>query len=128
MTRLKFQGGLEDRPEFHILIRSLLRRTSSLLYFHHGTRLDMDFRGFIAQAERVRLAAQDTRWVDWERYSSRQDTRMKLGGLVGTATYEFNDAGLADLFLPWLILGEHIHVGKGCTFGLGWLNVTFDSQ
>jgi len=128
MTRLKFQGGLEDRPEFHILIRSLLRRTSSLLYFHHGTRLDMDFRGFIAQAERVRLAAQDTRWVDWERYSSRQDTRMKLGGLVGTATYEFNDAGLADLFLPWLILGEHIHVGKGCTFGLGWLKVRFDSQ
>ncbi|MGE5573350.1 MAG: CRISPR system precrRNA processing endoribonuclease RAMP protein Cas6 [Bacteroidota bacterium] len=124
MTRLKFQGGLEDRPEFHILIRSLLRRTSSLLYFHHGTRLDMDFRGFISQAETVRLAALNARWVDWERYSSRQDTRMKLGGLVGTATYEFNDASLAAFFLPWLVLGEYVHVGKGCTFGLGWLTVS----
>ncbi|HHY33792.1 MAG TPA: CRISPR system precrRNA processing endoribonuclease RAMP protein Cas6, partial [Firmicutes bacterium] len=64
----------------------------------------------------------------WERYSSRQDTRMKLGGLVGTATYEFHDASLAEFFLPWLVLGEYIHVGKGCTFGLGWLNVTFDSK
>ncbi|MCR4403166.1 MAG: CRISPR system precrRNA processing endoribonuclease RAMP protein Cas6 [Firmicutes bacterium] len=123
MTRLKFQGGLEDRPEFHVLMRSLLRRASSLLYFHHGTRLDMDFRGFIARAELVELAAQDARWVDWERYSSRQDTRMKLGGLVGTATYEFCDADLAEFFLPWLILGEYIHVGKGCTFGLGLISL-----
>ncbi|MDK2931722.1 MAG: hypothetical protein PWR07_1853 [Bacillota bacterium] len=128
MTRLKFQGGLEDRPEFHVLIRSLLRRTSSLLYFHHGTRLDMDFRGFISQAETVRLAALNTRWVDWERYSSRQDTRMKLGGLVGTATYEFNDASLAALFMPWLVLGEYAHVGKGCTFGLGCFTVALGSQ
>lgn len=128
MTRLKFRGGLEDRPEFHILARSLLRRVSSLLYFHHGTRLDMDFRGFISQAETVRLAALNTRWVDWERYSSRQDTRMKLGGLVGTATYEFNDARLAEFFLPWLVLGEYVHVGKGCTFGLGCFTVALGSQ
>jgi CRISPR/Cas system endoribonuclease Cas6 (RAMP superfamily) len=128
MTRLKFQGGLEDRPEFHVLARSLLRRVSSLLYFHHGTRLDMDFRGFISEAERVRLAALNTRWVDWERYSSRQDTRMKLGGLVGTATYEFNDARLAAFFLPWLVLGECVHVGKGCTFGLGRFTVALDSR
>ncbi|MBC7084474.1 MAG: CRISPR system precrRNA processing endoribonuclease RAMP protein Cas6 [Firmicutes bacterium] len=128
MTRLKFQGGLEDRPEFHVLARSLLRRVSSLLYFHHGTRLDMDFRGFISQAETVRLAVLNTRWVDWERYSSRQDTRMKLGGLVGTATYEFNDARLAAFFLPWLVLGEYVHVGKGCTFGLGCFTVALGSQ
>ncbi|MGE5586784.1 MAG: CRISPR system precrRNA processing endoribonuclease RAMP protein Cas6, partial [Clostridia bacterium] len=99
--------------------RSLLRRTSSLLYFHHGTRLDMDFRGFISEAETVRLAAHNTTWVDWERYSSRQDSRMKLGGLVGAATYEFSHARLAGFFLPWLVLGEYVHVGKGCTFGLG---------
>lgn len=123
MTRLKFEGSLNDRPEFHVLIRSLLRRISSLLYFHHGTKLDMDFRGFISQAERVRLAVQRTRWVDWERYSSRQDTRMKLGGIVGTATYEFDDPNLTALFLPWLLLGQYVHVGKGVTFGLGAIYV-----
>ncbi|MEW6229930.1 MAG: CRISPR system precrRNA processing endoribonuclease RAMP protein Cas6, partial [Bacillota bacterium] len=124
MTRLKFEGSLNDRPEFHVLIRSLLRRISSLLYFHHGTKLDMDFRGFISQAERVRLAAQRTQWVDWERYSSRQDARMKLGGIVGAATYEFPDPDLVALFLPWLLLGEYAHVGKGGTFGLGRFTVS----
>lgn len=119
MTRLKYEGSLNDRPEFHVLIRSLLRRVSALLYFHHGTKLEMDFRGFISQAERVRLVAQRTRWVDWERYSSRQETRMKLGGIVGIATYEFPDPDLVALFLPWLLFGQYVHVGKGVTFGLG---------
>lgn len=123
MTRLKFEGSLNDRPEFHVLVRSLLRRVSSLLYFHHGTKLDMDFRGFISQAERVRLVAHRTRWVDWERYSSRQDARMKLGGIVGTAIYEFPDPDVAVLFLPWLLLGEYVHAGKGCTFGLGRFDI-----
>lgn len=123
MTRLKYQGSLNERPEFHVLVRSLLRRVSSLLYFHHGTKLDMDFRGFISQAEKVRLVAQHTQWVDWERYSSRQDTRMKLGGIVGTVTYEFPDPDLVALFLPWLLLGEYVHVGKGGTFGLGRFDI-----
>ncbi|NPV80768.1 MAG: CRISPR system precrRNA processing endoribonuclease RAMP protein Cas6 [Firmicutes bacterium] len=123
MTRLKFQGGFEDRPEFHILVRSLLRRISSLLYFHHETRLDIDFRGFISRAEGVHLVAHDTHWVDWERYSSRQDARMKLGGIVGTAVYEFKDMGSVVLFLPWLVLGQYVHAGKGATFGLGQLAV-----
>jgi hypothetical protein len=119
MTRLKFAGSLEDRPEFHIIIRSLLRRASSLLYFHHGTTLDMDFSGFISKAGAVRLASYDTKWVDWERYSSRQDARMKLGGIVGSATYEFPEVELARMFLPWLLLAEYVHIGKGATFGLG---------
>lgn len=123
MTRLKFAGSLEDRPEFHIIIRSLLRRTSSLLYFHHGTKLGMDFSGFISKAGAIRLASYHTEWVDWERYSSRQDTRMKLGGIVGSATYEFPETELARLFLPWLLLAEYVHVGKGATFGLGGIRL-----
>ena len=97
MTRLKFAGSLEDRPEFHIIIRSLLRRTSSLLYFHHGTKLDMDFSNFISKAGAIRLASYHTEWVDWERYSSRQDTRIKLGGIVGSAIYEFRRLDLPDV-------------------------------
>ncbi len=128
MTRLKFAGSLSDRPEFHVLIRSLLRRISSLLYFHHETRLDMDFRDFISRAEGVRLAQHNTHWVDWERYSSRQDARMKLGGIVGTATYEFDAPELAAFFLPWLLAGEYVHVGKGATFGLGLISTTLSGR
>lgn len=115
MTRLVYQEGLVGKPEFHIFIRNLLRRASSLAYFHHGKLLDVDFKALIADAETVRLSARDTRWVDWERYSNRQGTKMAMGGFVGTAVYE----GELAKFLPWLYLGEYVHVGKGATFGLG---------
>ncbi len=115
MTRLVYHEGLVGKPEFHIFFRNLLRRTSSLAYFHHGKPLDVDFKALIADAETVRLSANDTRWVDWERYSNRQGTKMAMGGLVGTVVYE----GELTRFLPWLYLGEYVHVGKGATFGLG---------
>ncbi|MCL6449019.1 MAG: CRISPR system precrRNA processing endoribonuclease RAMP protein Cas6 [Armatimonadetes bacterium] len=114
-ARLTFQGNLADRPEFHILIRNLLRRVSSLLYFYHGCEWQADFAGIIRKAEEIKLNANGTRWLDWERYSSRHDTKMKLGGLVGKATYR---GPLAD-FRPLLKLGELVHAGKGAVFGLG---------
>jgi hypothetical protein len=58
----------------------------------------------------VKFVKDNLRWVDWERYSSRQDTKINLGGLlVGEATYE---GDLAE-FMPLIRLGELIHVGKG---------------
>lgn len=114
-TRLVYGGALTDCLDFHVLLRSLLRRLSNLAYFHCGTDLQLDFRGLIAAAERVQTTASRLRWYDWERYSSRQGARMKLGGVVGRVTY----AGHLQPFLPLLWLGSYVHVGKGTSFGLG---------
>ena len=122
-TRLKHKGEYVVQPEFHVLIRAILRRVSSLSYFHCGERWEADYRGIIEAAKEVRLAEARTGWVDWERYSRRQQQRMNLGGLVGQVTYE-GDAS-AELstglepFLPLLVLGELVHVGKACVFGHG---------
>lgn len=115
MTRIKFTESYTSRIEFHMLIRNLLRRLSSLAYFHHGWELDLDFTGLIERAAGVRLVEDNTRWVNWERYSSRQDSKMNLGGVVGTVVYE----GDLDEFIPLLRLGELVHVGKGAVFGMG---------
>ena len=115
MTRLKHEAGYARRPEFHILVRSLLRRVSNLLYFHDGIDLGVDFRDLIARAGQVSLTHDGTRWQDWTRYSSRQGAAMDLGGFVGEARY----AGDLDGFLPLLLIGEYVHVGKNATFGLG---------
>jgi hypothetical protein len=119
-TRLKYAGHLNDKPEFHVLMRNLLRRLSALAACHCGFTLDLDFRGLIRQAEAVATRSADLRWVDWERYSARQDTRMTLGGFVGTATFE----GDLAPFAPFLRLGEVVHVGKGTAFGLGKYRLT----
>jgi CRISPR-associated endoribonuclease Cas6 len=114
-TRIVFGEHLTSSLDFHVLIRTLLRRVSNLAYFHAGTELSLDFRGLIAEAQRIETVSSDLRWVAWERYSARQDTRMLMGGVVGQITY----GGSLQWFLPLLRLGEYLHVGKGTSFGLG---------
>jgi hypothetical protein len=114
-TRLVYAEALTSTPDFHVLIRTLLRRLSNLASFHCGIELDLDFRGLIAAAEQIETVNSELSWYDWERYSARQDARMKLGGFVGRVTYQ----GDLQPFLPLLRLGEVVHVGKGTSFGLG---------
>lgn len=113
--RLRFGGHITDHLEFHVLIRNLLRRISSLMYFHCGETLDCNFKGLIEKAAQVKIHSSELRWHDWERYSARQNQRMTLGGLVGKITY----IGNLNEFIPFIKLGEYVHVGKGTTFGLG---------
>ncbi len=114
-TRLKHEDGLVRRPEFHVLVRRLLGRLSSLARFHCGGPLDVDFLDLIERARSVPLIRDETRWIAWTRYSARQERRMEWAGLVGTATY----AGDLAPFWPYLVFGQWVHVGKGATFGLG---------
>ena len=114
-TRLKFDGALIPKLEFHILFRNLLRRISLLSYFHCGEELDLDFKRLIEEAKGIRVQKENLHWLDWERYSNRQETRMKMGGFIGSITFE----GDLEPFLPFLLLGEYIHIGKGTSFGLG---------
>lgn len=55
-----------------------------------------------------------------ERYSARQDAKLKMGGVIGEATYE----GDLTPFLRLLALGEVLHVGKGTGLGLGKYRVS----
>lgn len=114
-TRIKFRKDLVVKPEFHVILRSLLHRISALSYFHCGRELEVDYKALILEAERIKTKDSHLKWIDWERYSSRQDTRMKLGGFVGKITYE----GDFKQFLPLLLVGQYTHIGKNCTFGLG---------
>jgi len=114
-TRIVSDDRFVSTPEFHHIIRSLLRRISNLLYFHCGMEAPWDFAGLIENAEKVKVIDTKLEWNDWERYSKRQDTRMKMGGFTGKVVFEgdFSQTGVV------LALGELLHVGKNATFGLG---------
>ena len=113
--RLKAEGRYTSRLDFSLLVRALLRRVSDLARFHCGAELNLDYRQWIERAAEVSAEATTLRWHDWERYSQRQERRMKLGGLVGEVEF----AGEWVPFLPLLRLGADLHVGKGTGFGLG---------
>ena len=119
-TRLIYQEKLVHEPQLHILIRHLLRKVSSLYYFYHGQPWQEDFVSIIKRAEEVVLIENNTVWSDWERYSSRHQIKMKLGGLIGETVYK----GPVNDFWPLLKLGELVHVGKGGVFGLGKYQVS----
>lgn len=122
-TRIFFGRHLTANLDFHILVRSLLRRLNLLNYFH-GNRQEMTWnhKRIVTAAESIKTQRNHTRWWDWERYSARQGERMKMGGIVGEVLYEGN----IKPFLPVLYAGEIFHVGKGTSFGLGKYNIVIN--
>jgi hypothetical protein len=121
--RIKFDGSYVEKMEFHHLIRNLLRRLASLAYFHCQIDPEADgfyFKGCIQAAETVKLSWRRCQWQDWERYSQRQQTKMLLGGIVGNISFR----EVPPQFLPLLLLGEQLHVGKTASFGLGQYKIT----
>ena len=114
-TRIKYSGKYILDLEFHILMRNLLRRVASLSYFHCGEALEIDFKAFIEKARRINTTFRNLRWYDWKRYSTSQQTTMRLGGFIG----EIGFKGKLAEFIPFLRLGGHIHIGKNTAFGLG---------
>lgn len=114
--RIVSNGELNSAPDFQSIFRTLLRRISLLSYFHCGIDMDVDFTGLIERSGQVVTESRSLRWHDWERWSARQDTKMKMGGVVGRISFN----GDLGEFLPYLRQGELLHVGKGTAFGLGW--------
>ncbi|OEG00224.1 hypothetical protein BHF71_05795 [Vulcanibacillus modesticaldus] len=119
-TRIKSKGNyINTAPSFEELIKAIIRRFSSIIFFHQDLSLQMDYSEFFKSASSVKLEEYKTNWLDWERYSNRQKDRIKLGGIVGKALY----AGEVTEFIDWLAIAEWIHVGKNPVFGLGKIKV-----
>jgi hypothetical protein len=94
----------------------LLRRISLITYFHTDTPLETDFAALTKQARLHNFSAQQLKWYDWTRYSSRQQTEMNMGGLIGSLQLDMQ--GL-EPFWPYLWLGQWTHLGKGTSMGMG---------
>lgn len=110
--RFKRLGHFVGPDEFRIgmLFESLLYRRFEL----EGRRPP---KALLAQAREAVLDAEaELHWEDWSRYSSRQKTRMRVGGLMGRITID--SEGLAPWW-PLLWFGQWLHLGKFTSMGLG---------
>lgn len=102
--------------DFRAFASNLLRRISLLTYFFSDTPLETDFAGLLQHAEAIEVSKARLQWHDWTRYSSRQDAKLQMGGVVGS--FELSGSSI-EPFWPYLWLGQWTHAGKGCTMGLG---------
>jgi hypothetical protein len=115
-TRLKFGDSLAIDFTFRMLVFKMLRRVLELAYFYSAqAEINWEFHDLLVAANEVQIAKRNLQWVDYDRYSNRQQTKMKLGGFVGDLRLE----GVLAPFWDLLNYSEVLHVGKGTTFGLG---------
>ena len=119
-TRLKFNRELSVDFTFRQLLFKMLRRILELAYFYvPEADINWEFHDLLVAADEVEIIERELQWIDLTRYSSRQKTRMKLGGFVGHLTLQGN----LTPFLPILHACEVLHIGKATTFGLGRVEV-----
>lgn len=113
--RLKFENRLTSQLPFHVLVRTMMRRVSSLLACYGDSRLSIDYQKMVKLAEEVQIVDNQLKWFDWRRYSTRHEKFMLMGGMVGNVTYE----GKLSPFMNLIDLCSHVHIGKQTAFGLG---------
>jgi len=116
-TRLTDNGRLVQRVAFRPLLHRLVERRLALA----GAEVDSrPYWPLLEQAGAIVVAEDETRWVELDSYSTRRNAHAPLSGLVGRVTF----AGDLEPFLPWLVWGAVMHVGKEATKGNGWYRLT----
>ena len=118
LTPMRLKSGgefLRAALPFDILLGALLRRLESLSFFYCGGSLHLDYQELVAKAKEVQNVSNALRWIEWERYSRRQNHWIPWGGVLGHTEY----SGDFTPFLPFLAIGEVINIGNNCAFGLG---------
>ena len=113
--RIRTKTGQGPDLPFDLLMRSLVRRCTALFNTYGDGEPALNYPDLVKKACRVRLADNRLAWFDWQRYSSRQEKKMYMGGLLGEAAYQ----GDLGPFLPFLRMAETVHAGKNTAFGLG---------
>ena len=119
-TSIKVDGKWTSHLTYEHLIRNLLRRIRFLSYFHCGEDLDIDAHALIKAAESITHKS-ELRWIKKDRYSYRAEKSVPMGGFIGPIRFE----GDLKPFLPFISLGEYLHIGHHTAFGFGQYRITF---
>jgi len=136
-TRLKERKGTKNRlanlSSFGQLISHIFWRLLILSYFHcNPTNLgderftELQHEAGVMKKElaednkNIATLTNDTYWKEYNRWSNRQKTKMKMGGFMGTSTF----SGGISPYLPLIYLGKHTHIGKQTMFGMGKYDIT----
>jgi CRISPR-associated endoribonuclease Cas6 len=113
--RLKEKGDLVTKLTFPLFFERLAERLNLLAVLYANNGEACDFAPLMRQAQKITVDEDKLHWYDWGRYSARQKSAMKLGGMRGKITF----TGNLSPFMPYLRLGTEVNAGQGTSFGLG---------
>ena len=122
-TSIKVDGKWTSKLTFEHLIRNLLRRIRFLSYFHCGEDLDVDAPALIEAATSVKHHSR-LNWLRKDRYSYRAEKSVPMGGVIGKIRF----SGELEPFLPFIYLGEYLHIGHHTAFGFGQYRIGRDHK
>ena len=121
-TSIKVDGKWTNDLTFEHLIRNLLRRIRFLSYFHCGEDLDVDAHALIDTARAITHESR-FHWLKSNRYSYRAESSIPMDGFIGKVRY----SGELEPFLPFIYLGEYLHIGHHTAFGFGQYRIISSS-
>lgn len=119
-TRIDIEGKLQNPITFTALIKGANERGRALFWSYEQTEPPWDGKALVQQAESVEALKIEQHWLDLQRFSRRQQERLKIGGIIGSAEFTGDDL---SQFVPLLRLMEWVHIGKLGTMGLGQISV-----
>jgi hypothetical protein len=117
--RIKFGKKFQKYFTFEMLVRNLLRRIQLLSALYCGGPLRVDFKDLIEKSKEVKVSDSSIHWEQQTRFSFRQERILSMGGVSGCIEF----TGDINPFMPFLRIGEYLHIGKGTAFGLGKIKV-----
>lgn len=116
-ARIQHHGKILTADNFYPIYfcRSVVRRYLTLLEAYSDQSVSPDFIKYLFDDMKKVQGEYRVDHVKWSRWSSRQKQKMQMDGLLGEIQLYHVSAELAKI----LYLGQWLHVGKGCVFGLG---------
>lgn len=122
-TKLIFQEREIFEPDFHHIFKRLRDRLSLLLYFYCGQEPDSEIKELYKLlgdlSEKIQTQSRNIQRVEQFRITRRKE-QHPLSGFVGKISF----SGDLKPFLPFLIAGETLGVGKNTVFGNGWYSMS----
>jgi hypothetical protein len=104
--RLLHKGVPLREIAFSAVAGALFRRISSLAYYYGGEELSHDFKWLAERSREVTCSGAKLIWIN---------RGGGLQGIEGSATF----CGELTEFIPFLMLGSRLNIGKGAAYGMG---------
>lgn len=109
-------GSIAHSLDFGLLLRSQMRRCSSLFAYYGEGELELDYVFMSVTAAKVTSIENDFSFTipHWSK-------RANFAGILGAGEF----TNLADGMLPLLMLGSYFNAGKGAAYGMGVYRIEY---